>query len=701
MPLSTILTASFLGLAPLASPAHEPETAEAPAAPAQAPATTPAPPARALLRELAAQPRLAGTIGSKVGAEIVAKHLAAAGWTVELDERAVLLSYPRAIEFVARASRDAKDELAHRIERFDPDAIPPGDVPKYNAWSKSADVTGEVVDAGFGTRADFERLKTLGVDLAGKVALVRYGRCYRGIKVDLAARYGCAAVLLFTESAVDGAAKGPTWPAGPWKPGTDAQRGSILPIEHTPGDPSTPGWGSPRPGDANARRIDGAELDGALPRIPCLPIGALEAEALQAQLATVRVKAKETKDGVERDVEKDERLGPGPAIARVAVDAPRELRTIVNVIATLPGKSERFVLAGAHRDAWVRGANDDGAGVVSLLRAAQRLGERSKAGWRPENTPKLAFWDAEEFGLLGSTEWGEANADRVRALGLAYLNADVGVHGTRFSGASGTPGMLARLAPVLERIPSAPRADGSTPANLWEEWKLALNAKRDASKPEVLPSLGLPGSGSDFAVFVHHLSIPSLELGFGGASSGQYHTAFDDFELVERYIDPGFVAHELLGQLFAELLGDLGDAGPLVLDPVEAARALADVATRERDAAKDDAALAGALHGASNALRQLAEALAAPLPRRADLVDLGDGPRWKATPEFRFYRALERADGLPGRAWFKNVLWAPGLEDGYGSESFPTLRAAAKEGAAALQAELERLQSAIAGATPP
>lgn len=696
MLLTTLLTASAL-LVP-----HEPNDA-APAAPA-ARAASPggdAPPSRELLHELTAQPRLAGTIGSKVGAAIVTKHLMDAGWKVEQDEREVLLSYPRRIEFESFADARTTEPLARRIERFDPDAIPPGDVPKYNAWSASGDVRAELVDAGFGTRADFERLKSLGVDVRGKIALVRYGRCYRGIKVDLAARNGCAAVLLFSESSSDGAAKGPTWPAGPWKPGWDAQRGSILPIEHVPGDPTTPGFGSPRPGETPARaRIAGAELEHALPTIPCLPIGADEAEALLARLAVVRTTAKETKDGVEREVAKEERLGPGPALARVAIDAPRSFRTIVNVIATLPGKSERFVLAGAHRDAWVRGANDDGAGTVSLLRAAQRLGERAKTGWRPENTLKLAFWDAEEFGLVGSTEWGEANADRVRALGLAYLNADVGVHGTRFSGASGTPGMLARLKPVLERVPSAPRTDGPTPANLWDEWALARNAKRDASKPEVPPSLGLPGSGSDFAVFVHHLSLPSLELGFGGSGGGQYHTTFDDFELVDRFIDPGFVGHELLGRLFAELLGDLGDAGPLVHDPVEAARALSDVALAERDAAKDDTALAGALHQTANALRQLASALESPLPRNGELVDPGNTPRWKSSPSYRFYRALEKKDGLDGRPWFVNALWAPGLEDGYGSESFPTLRAAAKQGPEALQAELERLQAAFAAAVP-
>lgn len=674
-----------------------------------APGATPAPPSRALLRELTAQPRLAGTVGSKVGAEIVRRRLVAAGFEVELDERAVLLSYPRSVELAlfegpatdgdaSRASRPERAEkplasrpqraekpLASRIERFDPDAIPPGDVPKYNAWAKSGSLRAPVVDAGYGTRADFERLKALGVELDGTIALVRYGRAYRGIKVDLAAQYGCGGVLLFTDPATDGAAKGPTWPAGPWKPDWDAQRGSILSLAHVPGDPSTPGWASGAPGE-DVKRIAGEQLDDALPTIPCLPIGAKEATMLLERLAVVRTTKKTIVDGVEREVAGEERLGPGPVEARIALEMPREMRTIVNVIARLAGATERLVIAGAHRDAWVRGANDDGAGVTAIVRAAEHLGERARAGWKPDATIVLAFWDAEEFGLLGSTEWGEAHADLLRANAVAYVNSDVGVSGPRFVGAGGSPGLLGVLKRVLERIPAAPRADGATPASLWEEWRATLRERaREGQAPDE-PSLGLPGSGSDFAVFAHHLSIPVIEPSFGGGQGGQYHTSFDDFEMVERYVDPGFVGHELLARVLAELLVEIADAPSSAFDPREAALALKDVATKEKERAAGE--LAHALAEVVGALQGLADAANA-----HGGPDGPDSPAMQRRRELRtrFYRALELPEGLPGRPWFKNALWAPGLEDGYGSETFPTLRAAAARG----DAELARERAAL------
>lgn len=688
-----VVLASALGARVLASQDAARVAPPAAGDPSAQPATPP--PSRELLRELTAQPRLAGTIGSRVGAEIVKRHLESAGWKVELDEREVLLSYPRSIEIelfesARDAAQTAQRPLAMRVEHFDPDAIPPGDVPKFNAWSASGSVRAPVIDAGFGTRADFERLKAAGVDLAGKIALVRYGRCYRGIKVDLATEFGCAAVLLFSDPSSDGPDKGATWPQGPWKPDDDAQRGSILGIAHVPGDPSTPGWPSPAPKSPDAKRARGEQLSDALPRIPCLPIGSAEARLLLERLATVKVKRKETRDGKSVEVEAHEKLGPGPAEVALALDMPRSMRTIVNVIARLPGASEDSVIAGAHRDAWVRGANDDGAGTVALLRAAQALGERAKQGWKPASSLMLCFWDAEEFGLIGSTEWGEANASWLREHALVYLNADTAVNGTRFSGAGGTPGMLGALKRVLERTPCAPRAEGEAPANLWQEWAASLRGDKDDKDPAREPELSLPGSGSDFAVFVHHVGVPSLEVGFGGSQGGQYHTTFDDFEFVERYIDPGFVGHELCGRLFADLLGEFADSAATtrtLVDPVEAARSLATIAGRERDKlTKTDEPLSRALNQVATALTIQADALAA-----ADA---------NARARFRFYPALQLARGLPARPWFTNDLWAPGLEDGYGSESFPSLRAAAKRGEKELAAELDALLTRIALARP-
>jgi N-acetylated-alpha-linked acidic dipeptidase len=633
--------------------------AGSPGSQAPAPETAASPPSRELLLGLTESPRLAGTCGSLVGAKYVARVLEQAGWKVEFDEREVLLSLPRNIEFSIYEDAFAEKPLSQRIERFDPDAIPPGDVPMCNGWSASGTVRGRVVDAGRGLRADFERLKSIGVDVRGAVALMRYGGCYRGIKVDLATEYGCAAALLFSDPDDDGPGRGETWPEGPWKPDWDAQRGSINPIARIPGDPSTPGWASPKPGAKDARRASAEELAAWLPTIPCVPIGWRDAKVLIANLAKVQAKdGPKDEDGKP----KTQALGPGPVQVRLLVDQPRDYRVIRNVIARLPGASEQTVIAGAHRDAWVRGANDDGAGTVAMLRAAQHLGEKAKTGWKPQRTITLGFWDAEEFGLIGSTDWGEANAEWLRKNAIAYVNADTGVNGPRFRGAGGSPGMLSVLRSVLERTPAAHRDEGETPANLWEEWREALAARAKASGKEEVeagePRLGLPGSGSDFAVFVHHLNIPCLEPGFGGGGGGgAYHTTFDDFLFVEKYVDPGFVGHELAGRFYAELLAEIADRGDAAFSPAEAA---AEWSRRAREATGEF----------GESMKRLADAFSERVLTRDQLLGL--------VPE-----------GLPNRSWFRNRLWAPGLEDGYGSEVFPTLRGAAQSGPAALDLAID------------
>lgn len=633
--------------------------------PAQEPPADP--PSRELLLELTRSSRLAGTSGSQTGADFVARVMREAGFEVEIDEREVLLGLPRSILFsILRGPNDPRP-LVERHETFDPDALPPTDVPKCLGWAKSGNARGAAVDAGYGQRADFERLKTAGVELRGTVALVRYGRCYRGIKVDMAARYGCAAALLFSDPADDGAGKGPIWPEGPWKPDWDAQRGSISPMGRAPGDPSTPGWASAHPGDPRAQRLPEAECDKALPTIPAIPIGARDAALILANLAT-RTLVNEKGESGPRAV------GPGPALVQLVLEQPRDLRRIRNVIARLPGEETLTVIAGAHRDAWVRGANDDGSGTVVLLRAGQLLGAKSKQGWKPRNAITLCFWDAEEWGMIGSTEWGEANGAWLATHTICYLNADTTVSGLEFGGLSGTPGMLGVGRAVCERMPSASGLQGAS--NLWEEWKL---------RSKTPPDLGLPGSGSDFAVFVHHLSLPVLEFGFGGGHGGQYHTTFDDFAFVERFFDPGFKGHEAAAGLCAELLSELALRGAQSFDAPEAARTLAQVALAAGKEEKEGVAWLGAERAArlAGAFEELAAALEGTPQRSRNL-----------------YPPLALREGLPGRGWYKNRLWTAELENGYASETFPTLRLAAQKDAAALDAELESLLAAVRGLLP-
>ncbi|MFT7676482.1 MAG: N-acetylated-alpha-linked acidic dipeptidase [Planctomycetota bacterium] len=616
-----------------------------------------APPSRALLQELCASTRLAGTPTSRRGAEFVAGVLEEAGFRVEWDERQVLLSLPRLLEWSSYTDASADVPSLEWVRRFDPDAHPGEDLPLFNAWSASADVRGAVVDVGRGLREDFDRLVREGIKLEGTIALCQYGGAYRGIKAALAEEFGCAGMLLYTSAASGGSGRGSVWPAGPWTPGHDGQRGSIAPMSLFPGDPSTPGFASPAPDEKLApgqKRLEGEALAASLPQIPCLPIGSDHAEQLLSGLRARRMTGADGK-------RKSHKLGPGPTEVRLAVDAPREVRTIVNVIGWLDG-GPGTVMAGNHRDAWVRGAHDAGGGTVALLRAAQHLGERARTGWKPARSIGLAFWDAEESGLIGSTEWGEANAAAlVRDLSL-YVNADTAVSGPNF-GISGTPG-LSKL--VVRALRATPLPEGGTLA------ELALDDQGG------IPAMGLPGAGSDYTVFLHHLTTPILDLGFRGNSGGQYHTAFDDFAIVDRFIDPGFVGHERCGRFLAELLVLAGEAGRSAYDDCAAAEALVGHADASRDALGDKAADALA-----KSLRELTEAAR------------GANNRLQSCPP-TLLRALRHPTGLPGRPWFKGRLWAPGIEKGYGADTFPEMRAAKLAGdQAAFDAALEAMLSAI------
>lgn len=648
------------------------------------------PPSRELLLELTATPRLAGTPTAYRAVEVVEGVLREAGWEVEVDSREVLLSLPRRLELALFEDGSRERPFHLRVEPFDPDAVPPGDLPPFNSWSASGEARGEVVDAGWGLPADFERLAAAGIEVEGKVALCRYGKSYRGDKVRHAEEAGCAAVLLFTPASTDGAERGPTWPLGPWKPHHEVQRGAVGPLTLGPGDPLTPGFPSPPVGGAdpvNPTRL--AEARERLPGIPVLPVGAGEAAALLERLATRRVR---DGDGQVRTV----RLGPGPVEARLVVDAPRERRPIHNVVARLPGKRAGFVVAGNHRDAWVRGAHDAGSGTVSLLRAAQHLGARRRGGWRPEFGLVLGFWDAEETGLIGSTEWAEAHAGELRQRCHAYVNADAVVGGLSF-GASGTPGLLPALTRVLDRLPE-PSAPGE-PAPVMG--RTLLDQWRDGA-PDRLPRFSLPGSGSDYTVFLHHLGTPVVDLGFSGGSGGHYHTAFDDFLFVERYLDPGFVGHETAGHLLAALLGDLAELGPLAFDDARAASELERHAEEAASWLGDERAdrLAVAFGTLSRAIslswtewRRTHEVVE---KEGSEMGPFGTWPSFLDTlalPENRearttalaeerppFYRSLLRSKGLEGRTWFKNDLWAPDPDNGYGTRVFPRLQAAVEAG---------------------
>ncbi|MCB9908639.1 MAG: M28 family peptidase [Planctomycetes bacterium] len=605
-----------------------------------APVQESAPPSRALLHELCRHPRLAGTLSARRATSMVARVLEEAGWEVTLDEREVMLSLPRRLSLRVFPEATNAVPVVSRLWTFDPMAAPAGDIPPFNAWAASGLVRGPLVDVGYGMAADFERLEKEKIPVAGCIAVARYGKGYRGVKLSLAEQHGCVGLILFSDPADDGAGKGKTWPQGPWKPAWEAERGSVGSFVNPPGDPSTPGYASPAPGRGMAEgkaRLSDFALAQALPKIPCMPIGASDAQALLSNLARRRMPDEQGNLTAMA-------IGPGPTIAELEIDAPRELHTIVNVIARMQGIEPGAVMAGNHRDAWVRGANDAGSGTVALLRAAQILGAKHKAGWVPKTSILLGFWDAEEFGLIGSTEWVEANEGALaQALNL-YINADTAVSGLRFQ-ASGSPGLERFLASTLDGMVLPTEYRGPRPT--WRD---------EAGEAK---SLGLPGSGSDFASFLHHVCLPVVDISFTGNSGGQYHTTFDDVEVVERFLDPEYQGHELAGAALAALLEKASDLGRKVLNESDAAEAMAQHAL---DAKSWLGSRQG--QGIANAFRELAKTIAEIEPHR--------DPKALMPPQI--YRSLMRTEGLPLRKWWRNALWTSDTTQGYGSETFPVLR---------------------------
>jgi N-acetylated-alpha-linked acidic dipeptidase len=355
-------------------------------------------------------------------------------------------------------------------------------------------------------------------------------------------------------------------------------------------------------------------------------------------------------------------IGPGPTSVSLEVEATREIRTITNVLGSLQGARPDVVMAGNHRDSWVRGAHDAGSGTVTLLRAAQHLAEQVANGWQPQSTIYLAFWDAEEQGLIGSTEWVEAHQGILsHALNL-YINADAAVSGPNFR-ASGSPGLEPFLAKALFDMPKPEGVQGP-----WPTWM------EDSG---TLKTFDLPGSGSDFAPFLHHLCLPVLDISFTGNQGGQYHTAFDDVPMVERFLDPGYANHELAGRTMAAMLTTASEMGRGVFSDWRASQEWARLAREARD-------WMGPRHGGGigAAFDRLTKMIARVQER---------GVQGSLLPPM-MYLGLKRNEGLPDQPWFRNSLWTPDSESGYGSQIFPIMRRAVEEGASSeLDVEVARL----------
>lgn len=631
-------------------------------------------------RRLSAVPHVAGTAAQARTAAYVLRQLAHAGFDT------LSVSFRVYIPFQDSAVVELKQPLRKRFNLVEPpireDPATLGDVwPAMNGYSGLGDVTGGVVYVNYGLPADYALLDSLGVSVRGRVVLARYGRSHRGIKAREAEENGAAAVLLYSDPQDDGYFLGLTYPYGPMRHPDSPQRGS-LGIEAR-GDLSTPGWASV----PDALHLPQDSIPG--PRIPVVPLGYRNAQAILQALDGPEVP--QTWQG---GLPFRYRVGQGGVAVRVAVWAQRgeqAYKTITNTLAVLRGTTwpDRWVLAGGHRDAWGPGAADNVSGVSTILEAGRALGAAAAAGFRPRRTIVLATWDGEEWGLVGSIEQVELMADTLRQKAVAYLNLDVSANGRAFH-AGGT----ATLWSLIRDLAVATRQPGES-ISVYQAWRRETRVTDSVSVP-----IGDLGGGSDFAGFYNGLGIPSFEFGFGGRY-GVYHSAYDTFNWMDRYGDPGYLSHAAAARMAAIALTRLANAELLPFDFAEFGRVLGQLITVRRAEAEAGglpltgwAELAGAvtrLTGAGARLDSLLQALdAAPVRRQpspAVLAAVNDSLRVVE-------QAFIRPEGIPGRPFYRSVLFAPGRDDGYGAVGLPGLAGAIEDGDGVLAAaELADLTS--------
>lgn len=554
--------------------------------------------------------------------------------------------------------------------------------PTVNGSSAPGDVQGEVLYVNYGLIEDYARLDSLGVSVRGKIAVARYGRSFRGIKAREAERHGAVGLIIYSDPADDGYARGDVYPEGPMRNERGVQRGSVF---NGTGDPSTPGT----PSTDNPTRIPAERME--VPHIPVIPMSYGNAAELLAGVRGTNVP-----QAWQGGLPFRYHVGPGPVVARIAVTtdaATAPIKDIWDTFGIIRGSElpDEMVIVGGHRDGWGPGAADNVSGSVSVLEQARAVMEQVRAGHRPRRTIVFATWDAEEWGLVGSTEYVEDDSLRLLRGAIAYLNQDVAAQGPSFGG-SGSPS-LRPLVRDAARMVRDPGGEGS----VYEAWR-----KRSGVADSAEVEMGNPGGGSDFAGFYNHLGIPIADWGFGGPG-GVYHSQYDSYAWMTRFGDPGFKRHAAAASVGAAMLLRLANAEVLPYDYAEYARTMRGYLPALESQLKGkgwDAAAATPLRTAIDAMEAAARDFAT--ARDAALAAGGDARRYEAANQalLRVERALTRPSGLAEREWYRNLIYASDPDNGYADMIFPGVSNAVRHGDRALaERELADLAQRFAAAT--
>ena len=670
---------------------------------------------RAWLETMAAEPNHVGSPHDNLNAEFTLAKFQEWGWDAHIETFDVLFPTPLAqsLELVAPVQFTAKlhepaiagDRTSDKTQL----ALPP-----YHAYGADGDVTAELVYVNRGMPDDYRELEEHGVNVKGRIVIVRYGGGWRGLKPKLAYEHGAIGCLVYSDPIDDGYGAGDTYPKGGYRPADGVQRGSVADMPVYPGDPLTPGIGATK----EAKRLPLSEAKTVL-KIPVMPISYADAQPLLAALGGAVAPA-EWRGALPITYH----IGPGPAKVHLAIKSEWSLKPVYDVIATIKGRElpDEWVIRGNHRDGWVFGAWDPLSGHIAMMAEAKSMGALLKQGWQPRRTLVYCSWDGEEPGLLGSTEWAETHAEELQRKAVLYVNSDTNTRG--FLQAAGSHALQGLVNQVAASVRD-PEMNVSVQARLRASVLVAGNsksasaaertiAKRVAAGSEV-PIEAL-GSGSDFTPFLQHLGLGTLSIEYGGEDqqAGVYHSIYDSFDHYDRFGDPGYHYGVALAQTVGRVMlrmadadlqpvreGDFGDTVARYLEDIHSlADNLRESTARTNQLIEANAyilasdpteryvqpAAAGAvpflnLAALDNAVLRLkqsaaacdtagAKSLAAGLPlngaQRAEIESLLQGME----------QSLTDPTGLPGRDWFRHMIYAPGLLTGYGVKTLPGVREA-------------------------
>ena len=613
---------------------------------------------RAHLQALTKEPHVAGSAANRRVADYLVKTMSEAGLEVQRYPYDAYL--PLADEATSRVEivRPRRELLNQQEDIYEEDRFSGHEAlgPGWNAFSGTGDTIGEVVYANYGRREDFEHLRRLGVEVAGKIVIARYGGNFRGYKAKFAEEAGAVGLLIYSDPADGGYTQGLEYPEGRHLNDSTVQRGSILALSWR-GDALTPFEPAlPRDSGSTVRRKDPSEV--ALPGIPVTPLPHRSAERILSQMTGASV-PRDWQGGLALPYRIE---GGSELTVRVRVHQPKDLVRIENVVGTLRGRElpEEWIVFGSHYDAWGYGALDPNGGTAMLLTLAEALGELARKGQRPRRSILIAHWDAEEFGIIGSGEWVEQMSRELDAKAVAYINADGAVTGPQFSAAA-SPSLKAL---IRETTKSLTLADGSSIHSKW--------AGLDGGEP-----FGDLGGGSDHVGFYCHLGIPSAMVGFSGPAP-VYHSNYDNLAWFERFADPDWTVGTTLTELDGILALRLANADLLPYDFASLAEdASRHLAVTERISGRSLRRARVRLAKLVNSADRLEKV------RRRALVSATATDRSFAEANaelLRVERLLLREEGMPFGEWYRSLFASPDPFSGYAPWMFPGLRWAVEEG---------------------